>query len=219
MASGMTSEIKDLANDTKLTSGDLNNVTEPGVYYLGATGSAFTNCPSAGGWSHLMVLTPSSTFIFQMIVKFNNIFTRDYSGNPQTWQAWRTYSPEKFKYGAGDTCTTKAFQIGRIVNAKNGVYIAIPVDKPITATSASIALKTANVGCNLYPTTESLATAIADAGYGTNNIIDKTAFPITANSVEGNIVTAVIPLKTALSSVDNPRTFEVEIDGITITFS
>ena len=71
-----------------LTSGDLNDFygdDYAGMYYLGATYSAFSNCPT--GYAMFLVCTYYGAS-FQVVIKRSGIYYRDRSGSPASWSPW-----------------------------------------------------------------------------------------------------------------------------------
>lgn len=75
-----------------LTSGDLNDyygIHKSGIYYLGATQSAFSNAPT--GWAALIVCSVGAV-AFQVVWNNDGLFYRARTGNPASWSVWKNAS-------------------------------------------------------------------------------------------------------------------------------
>lgn len=117
-------------------------------------------------------------------------------------------------YKAGDTITKYFAQVaGRIVMAKNAVYITLNLDKPIDATSVTVTWNTTNA--NFYATSPELLSQIVSDGYDVTTLLD-TSGSITVVSFKNNQIKITIPFNTTLSVVNNSTGFtglvEVELD-------
>ena len=122
-------------------------------------------------------------------------------------------------YKPGDSVTIKrANAMGRLVNAKNGVFVGITLDKQITATTSYLHFGNAQ---NCYATSKELTTAINNAGYNAGTIIDSTNPVVQVDRSSGaNVVWYTIPLKATLNpDSGTPYTVLCELANITISFS
>lgn len=68
---------------------DLNDCTETGLYYIGATQTNLINSPT--GYA-MMLVFKSSSMIVQLIIRgatsTHGLYYRDYSGSPRSWSPW-----------------------------------------------------------------------------------------------------------------------------------
>ena len=87
MASGIIYPVVDLRVISERGYGDLNDYTEPGVYYLTRDN---TNVPSYGRWTFLIVLNyPGRNLVLQIVPSSDmahGVYIRNKSGD--TWTSW-----------------------------------------------------------------------------------------------------------------------------------
>lgn len=69
---------------------DLNDLKEPGIYYVGAT--AVDNSPVTTWYGIFVITYPGTDLIHQYIFRpaSGNFAMREYSGNPQSWKSWKS---------------------------------------------------------------------------------------------------------------------------------
>lgn len=101
-------------------------------------------------------------------------------------------------YKAGDSITGQVIALGRALTAGNGVYIQVPLPKPVTASSISVSVTGGNIFTSNGQKAIDTSTAISQISKCANGI--RFALPITGSITAGSIAIC-------------------ELNGVTITFS
>ena len=106
---------------------DLNDIKEPGVYYITMNADARTvlNCPPVSAFKLEVTLAPANAFVYQTLTVWNSgeVFVRTYYGYGKRWEPWnqigftdRPWSPLSVQGGL-----EKDFDYSAIFAVKNGV--------------------------------------------------------------------------------------------------
>lgn len=134
------------AFNSTLTSGSMKDIKGTGVYFVGQD---VTNKPTANGGLFIFsdAYENGTTGIGLYVERYNGqLYTVNVAtaNNVTTW----TYALVNDYYKSGDTVSGAFRGFGRVVNAGNALYVTIYLDKPVSASSASMTVTT----CGIYTT-------------------------------------------------------------------
>lgn len=123
-------------------------------------------------------------------------------GSKQSVQAAIAALNSRSTYKAGDSVTVSVNSIGRVVNARDGVYFSINLDRPINANGFNITF--GNI--NIYVTD------------GETNMQLKTPFSVSTKQVNYNSIKMVVALSDTYTAPPVGCVAMLEIANATITF-
>ena len=83
--------LKDRLEVKTITSGDLDDITETGYYFINAASGVVANSPA--GYSNLIVLCRNGAGCGQICFTKTEMYHRAYSGSPAAWGAWTKIAP------------------------------------------------------------------------------------------------------------------------------